>query len=140
MVRSQAVIMNAMTIGRLAKAADVHIETIRYYQRRGLLPEPERPQGGVRRYGEAEISRLRFIRRAQAAGFRLDEIASLLQIEGRSACERTRLLTEQKLSEVRQRIGELRLLEAGLKQLVEECRASAGDACPTLDRLAKTIL
>lgn len=66
--------MSAMTIGRLAKAADVHIETIRYYQRRGLLPEPERPQRGVRRYGEADVSRLRFIRRAQAAGFRLDEL------------------------------------------------------------------
>lgn len=132
-------IMSAMTIGRLAKAADVHIETIRYYQRRGLLPEPERPQRGVRRYGEADVSRLRFIRRAQAAGFRLDEIASLLQIEGRGACEQTRLLTEQKLSEVRQRIEDLRLLETGLKQLVDECQASAGDACPALDRLARMI-
>lgn len=65
-------------------------------------------------------------------------IASLLQIEGRGACEQTRLLTEQKLSEVRQRIEDLRLLETGLKQLVDECQASAGDACPALDRLART--
>lgn len=129
-------INNAMTIGRLAAAADVHVETIRYYQRRGLVPEPERPQGGVRRYGEADISRLRFIRRAQAAGFRLDEIEGLLQVNGRSACEQTRLLIEQKLSEVRQRIEELQLLEAGLKQWVSECRATAGGTCSARDRLS----
>jgi len=129
-----------MTISRLAAAADVHVETVRYYQRRGLLAEPERPQGGVRRYGADDVSRLQFIRRAQAVGFRLDEIAGLLEVKGRRACEQTRLLTERKLTEVRQRMEELRLLEAELEQLVDECHhAAAGEACPALDRLAKNI-
>ena len=70
---------NAMTISRLAAAAGVHVETVRYYQRRGLLQEPERPQGSIRRYGTDDVGRLHFIRRAQAVGFRLDEIAGLLR-------------------------------------------------------------
>jgi MerR family mercuric resistance operon transcriptional regulator len=132
--------LNTMTISRLAAAADVHVETVRYYQRRGLLREPERPQGSVRRYGADDVGRLQFIRRAQAVGFRLDEIAGLLEVKGRRACEQTRHLTERKLAEVRQRLEELRHLEADLEQLVDECHhAAAGEACPALDRLAKNI-
>lgn len=131
---------HVMTISRLAAAADVHVETVRYYQRRGLLVEPERPQGGVRRYGADDVSRLQFIRRAQAVGFRLDEIAGLLEVKGRRACDQTRLLTERKLTEVRQRMEELRLVEAELEQLVDECdHAAAGKECPALDRLSKNI-
>ena len=95
---------NAMTISRLAAAAGVHVETVRYYQRRGLLQEPERPQGSIRRYGTDDVGRLHFIRRAQAVGFRLDEIAGLLEVKGRRACEQTLQLTERKLAEVRQRL------------------------------------
>lgn len=130
---------NSMTISRLAAAADVHVETIRYYQRRGLLQEPERPPGSVRRYGADDVSRLQFIRRAQAVGFRLDEIGGLLEVKGQRACEQTRHLTERKLAEVRQRLEELRGLEADLEHLVEECRAATGEACPALGRLAKNI-
>jgi MerR family mercuric resistance operon transcriptional regulator len=79
-----------MTISRLAAAAGVHVETVRYYQRRGLLPEPERPMGSVRRYGPDDVGRLQFIRRAQAMGFSLDEIAGLLEVKGQRACEETR--------------------------------------------------
>lgn len=131
---------NAMTISRLASAAGVHVETVRYYQRRGLLQEPERPQGSVRRYGADDVGRLQFIRRAQAVGFRLDEIAGLLEVKGQRTCEQTRLLTERKLTEVRQRMEELRLLEAELEQLVDECNhVVTGEACPALDRLAQNI-
>ena len=82
--------VNSMTISRLAQAADVHVETVRYYQRRGLLSEPERPMGSVRRYGSDDVGRLQFIRRAQAMGFSLDEIAGLLEVKGQRACEEKR--------------------------------------------------
>ena len=123
----------SLTIGRLAASADVHVETVRYYQRRGLLPEPPRPQGGVRHYGPSEVARLQFIRRAQAMGFTLDEIAGLLDVRGKRACEQTRKLTENKLADVRQRIIELQRLEHDLVSLVEECGRTSEDAdCPTL--------
>ena len=76
------------TIGALAKAAGVGVETVRYYQRRGLLPEPARPPGEVRRYGEEDVKRLRFIRSAQAAGFTLNEIGELIALD--ASDDRTR--------------------------------------------------
>lgn len=125
-----------LTIGRLAASADVHIETVRYYQRRGLLPEPERPLGGIRRYGPGDVSRLQFIRRAQTMGFTLDEIAGLMEVKGKRACEQTRQLAEFKLADVRRRLGELRQLESDLTQMVAECsQVSSGECCPTLTRL-----
>ena len=125
-----------LTISGLAASADVHVETVRYYQRRGLLPEPPRPQGGVRHYGAAEVARLQFIRRAQAMGFTLDETAGLLDLQGKMACEQTRKLTEQKLADVRQRIVELRQLEHDLASMVIECnRAAMNVRCPTLSLL-----
>ena len=126
----------AVTISRLAASAGVHVETVRYYQRRGLLPEPKRPLGGVRRYGPAEIGRLQFIRRAQTMGFTLDEIVGLLDVRGQRACEQTRRLTELKLADVRRRLNELRRLETELVELVAECtQVGSGACCPTLDRL-----
>lgn len=125
-----------LTISRLAASANVHIETVRYYQRRGLLPEPERPLGGIRRYGPGAVSRLRFIRRAQTMGFTLDEIAGLMEVKGKRACEQTKRLAEFKLADVRRRLGELRLLESDLTQMVAECsQVSTGECCPTLTRL-----
>lgn len=133
-------ISQSMTISRLAEAGGVHVETVRYYQRRGLLPEPERPVGGIRRYDGADISRLRFIRRAQAMGFSLEEIASLLAVKGQRACEETRALTERKLLEVRQRLSELRQLETELEYLVNECsQVTTGASCPTLDLLGQKL-
>lgn len=128
--------MNAMTIRRLADSAGVHVETVRYYQRRGLLREPARPPGGVRHYDATDVSRLRFIRRAQAMGFSLEEIAQLAELEGQGACEHTRQLTELKLADVRRKIIELRRLERELSHLAAECARSPSDTCcPTLDRL-----
>jgi len=127
---------SAITIGRLALAADVHVETVRYYQRLGLLREPERPLGGVRRYEHQDLARLQFIRRAKAMGFTLDEIAGLLQLKGKRACEQTRRLTEHKLRDVRRKLEDLQRLETELVQLADECaRAPQGGRCPTLDAL-----
>ena len=127
---------SALTISKLAASAGVHVETVRYYQRRRLLPEPQRPQGGFRHYGSADVARLQFIRRAQAMGFTLDEIAGLLEIKGKRACEQTRQLTALKLVDVRQRLDALHRLEGDLMHLIAECsQAPAGESCPTLDRL-----
>ena len=124
------------TIGQLALACDVHIETVRYYQRIGLLREPERPLNGVRRYEPQDLARLRFIRRAKTMGFTLHEIAGLLQLKGKRACKQTRQLTEHKLLDVRRKLHELQRLEAELMQLAGDCaNAPRGGHCPTLDFL-----
>jgi MerR family mercuric resistance operon transcriptional regulator len=124
-----------VTIRRLASAAGVHVETVRYYQRRGLLNVPRRPPGGIRRYGKGDVARLQFIRRAQAMGFSLDEIAGLLTAKGQRTCERARQLTEHKLADVRRRLVELHALEKDLIGLVAACkRAGEGECCPTLER------
>jgi MerR family mercuric resistance operon transcriptional regulator len=125
-----------VTISQLAASAEVNVETVRYYQRRGLLPEPARPAGGIRRYGGGDVRRLQFIRRAQTMGFSLDEIAGLLEVRGRRACEQTRQLTELKLIDVRRRLAELKKLEQDLVALVAACtQVRSGDCCPTLERL-----
>ncbi len=127
---------SALTIGRLALAAHVHVETVRYYQRVGLLHEPARPLGSVRRYGPPDLTRLQFIRRAKTMGFSLGEIAGLLQLKGRRACTQTRQLTERKLLDVRHKLDALHQLEAELVQLVDECaQAPRSGHCPTLDFL-----
>lgn len=124
------------TISRLAASADVHVETVRYYQRRGLLHQPERPTGGVRRYGPTDVTRLQFIRRAQAMGFALDEIADLLKLTGERSCEQTRQLTERRLADVRSRLDELRQLERDLEHMVAKChQIPVGARCPTLELL-----
>lgn len=124
------------TIARLAAAAGVHIETIRYYQRRKLVPEPMRPVGGVRRYTEADAEGLRFIKRAQAMGFTLVEIDSLLRLRTRRSCRATRELAATKLQIVDDRIRELRHLRKELASLLVDCDANAEDStCPVIERL-----
>lgn len=130
----------SFTISHLAAAADVHIETVRYYQRRGLLNEPRRPAGGIRRYGAHDLHRLQFIRRAKAMGFSLDEIGSLLSLKGQNACEETRKVTELKLADVRRRLTELAALEKELAGLAAACGRSAdSDLCPTLAKLERPL-
>jgi MerR family transcriptional regulator, mercuric resistance operon regulatory protein len=126
------------TIGTLAKAAGVHIETIRYYQRRGLLAQPERFAGMVRRYGAGDAERLRVIRRAQAMGFTLAEIGNLLKLTVRSSCPATRELAAAKLRLVEQRLGELRELRRELMALIADCDANPEPgSCPVIARLAE---
>ncbi|HWP01074.1 MAG TPA: Hg(II)-responsive transcriptional regulator [Methylococcus sp.] len=130
----------ALTIGVLAKAAGVHVETIRFYQRKGLLAEPERPYGGIRRYGEKDVARVRFIKAAQTLGFRLDEIAQLLQLQDGTHCRQAAVLAEQKLQDVRARLADLRRMEETLARLVAECRQREGRiSCPLIAALVHPL-
>lgn len=125
------------TIARLAAAAAVHVETVRYYQRRGLIPEPPRPLGSVRRYTDSDVDRLRFIKHAQAIGFTLTEIESLMHLRARRSCRATRKLAAAKLQMVDGRIHELRQLRDELASLIAHCGANTEDStCPVIERLA----
>jgi MerR family mercuric resistance operon transcriptional regulator len=129
------------TIACLAAAAGVHVETIRYYQRLKLVPEPPRPLGGIRRYTEGDADRLRFIKRAQAMGFTLAEIVNLLAFQKRRSCHATRELAASKLRLVDTRISELRVLRRELAGLIADCDANAeGGACPVIRRLASQMI
>ncbi len=124
------------TIGALAQAAGVNVETIRFYQRRGLLAEPNKPLGGIRRYGDAEVARVLFIKAAQRIGFTLDEIAQLLQLDDGAHCAEARAIAEHKLADVRQRLQDLQRIEAALAQLVDRCASRRGQvSCPLIDAL-----
>ncbi|NWG88038.1 MAG: Hg(II)-responsive transcriptional regulator [Hydrogenophilaceae bacterium] len=125
-----------LTIGGLAKAAGVNVETVRYYQRRGLLSEPDRPLGGIRRYGQAALDRLGFIKSAQRLGFSLDEVALLLVLDDGANCQEAQAIAEQKLAEVRGRIADLQRIETALQQMVQTCAARAGTvSCPMIGAL-----
>lgn len=127
---------NSFTIGSLARTAGVNVETIRYYQRRGLMTEPPRPHGGIRRYGERDLARLRFIKTAQWLGFTLNEIAELLRLENGSHCEEVSRLAEHKLEEVRRKQAELRRMESTLDGLVQACHERSGSmSCPMIESL-----
>lgn len=124
------------TIGGLAKAAAVNVETVRYYQRRGLLTEPARPLGAVRRYGAADVDRLRFIRRAQAVGFTLAEITTLLSLRSRICCDATRALAAAKVAVIDERLNELTQLRSELSHWIADCDANTIDAsCPVIEHL-----
>jgi MerR family mercuric resistance operon transcriptional regulator len=127
------------TIGGLAKAAGVGIETVRYYQRRGLLPEPARPPGGIRRYGQEELKRLRFIRSAQAAGFMLNEIGELLELSASDDRARARELAQARVAALDARIEELREARNALAGLAAACAKKHSGPCPIIsafDRMA----
>jgi MerR family mercuric resistance operon transcriptional regulator len=127
-----------LTIGALAAAAGVNVETVRYYQRRGLITVPARPRGGVRHYSADDADRLRFIKRAQAMGFALVEIENLLKLRTRRSCRATRELAQTKLNMVNARIGELHQLRKELVFLIADCESNSVDTrCPIMDRLVR---
>lgn len=126
----------AYTIGALAKHTGVHLETIRYYQRRGLVSEPDRPLGGIRRYSEDHVGRLRFIRQAQELGFSLEEIGELLKLEDGAHCREARTLGERRLADVRRKLADLHRMESALAALVGRCGAVKGKLrCPLIGAL-----
>lgn len=128
-----------LTIGDFAAAAGVSIETVRYYQRRGLVRQPAKPGGGIRRYGRADVERVRFVKAAQHLGFSLDEVAVLLQLEDGTRCAHARDLAEHKLDDVRARLAGLHSIESLLAELVRECRDAGGTvACPLIEALRRT--
>lgn len=125
-----------LTIGVFAKVAGVNVETIRFYQRRGLLPEPDKPYGSIRRYGEVDVTRVRFVKSAQRLGFSLDEIAELLQIDDGTHCEEASSLAEYKLQDVREKMADLARMEAVLSELVCACQARKDNiSCPLIASL-----
>lgn len=127
--------MTQMTIGRLARAAGVHVETVRYYQRRGLMEVPTRPAGSVRRYPAQALAALRFIRRAQAVGFTLQETKQLLRLQLAPACRDARSIAEVKLVAVEQRIAELERVRGTLRELVGQCERAVSRSCPIIESL-----
>ena len=120
------------TIGGLAKAAGVGVETVRYYQRRGLLPEPARPPGEVRRYGAEDVKRLRFIRSAQAAGFTLSEIGELIALDASDDRARARALAQARVAAIDEKIEELREARDALSGLATACAKKRAGPCPIL--------
>ena len=125
-----------LTIGTFAKAAGVNVETIRFYQRKGLLLEPDRPYGSIRRYGALDVARVKFVKSAQRLGFSLDEVAELLKLEDGTHCSEAAELAALRLADVRVRLADLKRMEATLSKLVRECCVQHGQvSCPLIDAL-----
>lgn len=133
--------MTGMTSGQLAARAGVNTQTLRYYERRGLLPRPARTRAGYRQYPADTADRLKFIKRAQELGFSLSEIGELLALRVRhvSACDSVKAKTEAKLDVVEEKLRELERMKRSLEQLVTACDAQrpTGD-CPVLKMLEDT--
>jgi Hg(II)-responsive transcriptional regulator len=132
-----------LTIGQVAAAAAVNTQTVRYYERRGLFPTPRRTPAGYRQYAEDAVTRLRFIKRAQALGFTLKETRELLALRVRqgSACDAVQRQVRQKIELVEQRIGDLRQIKRTLERLAAACAARRPtDACPILDAMENHAL
>ncbi len=126
------------TISQVATAADVNVQTIRYYERRGLFPIPRRTPAGYRQYTEDAVARLRFIKHAQDLGFSLQQIQELLGLRVRhgAACDTVERKTRQKIAVVQQRIRDLQRMKRTLEQLAAACTARRPtDDCPILEVL-----
>jgi len=128
---------HTLSIGRLATAAGVHLETVRYYERIGLMPKPERTPSGHRSYGPDHVRRLTFIRRARELGFTLDDIRALASLNepGRS-CGAAEVIAASHLRKVRAKLTDLRRLERVLSETVARCSDGKSDACPVLETLS----
>ena len=125
-----------LTIGRVAKLAGVNVETIRYYQRRRLIAEPDKPHMGYRRYPSDIVKHIRFIKRAQALGFTLEEISELLRLEEARACAETRALASHKIRLIDQKLTGLAAMRKALAGLVQQCdRKQPAKGCPIIQVL-----
>lgn len=125
-----------MTIGALADSAGVGVETVRYYQRRGLLPQPLRTYGSIRRYGPADAARLRFIRRAQELGFTLEEIGELLKLQDGTDRRAIRRIARARLEQVESRLADLRRMREALRHVIHDCEHAPGaPRCPIIEAI-----
>jgi len=129
MVQSQGI--HSLSIGKLAAAGGVGVETVRFYQRRGLLDTPLRDEG-MRRYGSEDVRRLRFIKQAQAAGFTLEEIKELLDLDASADRTRARELANARVKALDVRIAELQRARDALRRLAKECGSGSEGPCPIL--------
>jgi MerR family mercuric resistance operon transcriptional regulator len=129
--------MTELTIGHLADEAGVNVETIRYYQRRGLMPEPDKPDHGHRRYAVDAVKRVRFIKRAQVLGFTLEEIGGLLDLDEAHACAETRDMAAHKLQVIEDKLADLKAMRKALTELLRQCDTGAmRGSCPIIHALA----
>lgn len=127
---------DSYTIGALAQAAGVNVETVRFYQRKGLLREPSRPRGGIRRYAQTDLARIGFIKAAQRLGFSLDEVSDLLKLEDGASCKAASEKAQRKLADVRARLADLQRMEMVLADLVARCNSVRGKVyCPLIAAL-----
>ncbi len=124
-----------LTIGHISKAAGVHIETVRYYQRRGLVSLPPKRARGFRYYTPATATRVRFIKRAQALGMSLKEVQRLLKLDAKGACAENRSLAAAKLAVVEKKLLDLARLRDVLQGLVAACDQPHGISCPIIEQL-----
>jgi MerR family mercuric resistance operon transcriptional regulator len=132
--------MGSLTIGKLAEATGVHLETVRYYERIGLMPRPARTGGGYRSYEPGHVGRLNFIRRSRELGFTLDEIRGLLRlVDGhRYTCAQIHEITVRHAGDVRRKIADLRRLERVLTAMAAQCEGGQVPECPIVDALFAT--
>ena len=132
---------NRIPIGALAKRTGVQIETIRYYERVGLLPKADRITNGRRAYGESDVKRLGFIKRSRDMGFSQDEVRNLLKLAdgGASSCSEVRTLATSHLHDIRAKLSDLRRMERVLKNTVSQCVGEGAPVCPVLDALSARI-
>lgn len=129
----------SLTIGKLARSADVNVETIRYYQRIGLLEVPRKPFGGFRKYPASDIARIHFVKRAQRLGFTLKEIAELLSL-GEGRCDDVRALAEQKRALIDAQIKDLNAMRAVLDRLIHSCiEDDEPKHCSLIDALSDQV-
>ncbi|WP_442754576.1 MerR family transcriptional regulator [Methylocystis sp. JAN1] len=131
--------MRPFTIGRLAAATGVNLETVRYYERIGLMPKPARAASGHRAYQKEHIQRLAFIRRARELGFGIEQIRALLDLAepSRASCAEVREVARSHLAEVRTRLADLARLESVLAETIARCSGDLAPSCPVLDMLAE---
>lgn len=127
--------MSTLTIGKLASAADVGVDTVRFYERAGLMKKPPRSASGYRLYNIADAERLRFIRRSKALGFSLDEIVELLKLnDGGGRRSAVRALAQRRLAEIEQRLVELSRMRETLRGLVHKCHGDGSlEGCPIIE-------
>lgn len=121
-----------LTIAGVADAAGVGVETVRYYERRGLIAQPEKTRGAYRRYGSDHVRRIRFVKRAQELGFTLEEIESLLELEDGTDRRSIQTIAGERLAQVRGRIADLKRIERTLSHLLEDCRKGTTPRCPII--------
>jgi Hg(II)-responsive transcriptional regulator len=127
-----------LTTGETAERAGVNVQTVRYYERRGLLPEPPRTSGGFRQYEPEHVDRIRFIKRAQELGFTLDEAGELLDLRATPEADRAdvRAVAQEKQEEIRHKIRDLQRMQSTLDDLIAACEGHGStDACPILNAL-----
>ncbi len=133
---SESTSKGGITVGQLARAAGVNVETVRYYQRIGLLPLPSRRYGSIRRYSTDDLQRIRFIKRAQKLGFSLEEVALLLGLSDGRHCAQTKELATARLAVVEEKIADLEVIRMTLRGLVTKCSGgSRASGCPIIGAL-----